>query len=142
MSIYICLILCVVVTEAIVELLCKSRLFLPLRNFIDNITSKDSWFCKNIVGFINKIISCGYCTSVWVSSVITPLVIFFSEGYEITNIKNWLLVIMLVIFVHRVSNYLHMFIDKWVDKFYSNKESVVILREDKTTDGEVGGYNE
>ncbi len=122
MSIYICIILCVVVTEAVVELLCKSKLFLPLRTFIDNLASKDSWFYANIVGFINKVISCGYCSSVWISSVVTPSIIFFFGGYEIYNYKNWLLIIVLMIFVHRVSNYLHMFIDKWVDKFYSNKE--------------------
>jgi hypothetical protein len=122
MSVYLYILLCIVVTEALVELLCKSKLFLFFRNFISILSNKDNWFCKYIIGFVDKVISCGYCTSVWVSSVVTPVIIFTFCDYNVINLKDWLLIFMLLLFVHRLSNYLHMFIDKWVDKFYSNKE--------------------
>src|SRR5574343_1596759 len=89
----------IVITEALTELLVKSELLQPLRNFV--------YFKSNIgiYNFIGKILSCGYCCSVWVASFLTFIFTIF--GF-IELFGFWPLdFIVITIFLHRASNYLH-----------------------------------
>lgn len=101
MSLFFFLLLSVVCTEALTEIVVKSVLF--------------SWpraKLENIVG-INKAISCPHCFSVWAAAFVVILV-FFSFGPHIP----WYSLGLVVLLVHRLSNYLHMFVDRVLDKFY------------------------
>ena len=90
-------------TEALTELVVKSVL---LRNIRERI--------KNTCSFMKELLSCGYCTSVWVSGI---LVLSTSSVYPLT--ENFIIdFIFNVVVVHRISNYLHNLNDKWFDKYY------------------------
>lgn len=100
---------CVVFTEAVTELLTKSLIFSGIR---EKIVGKG--------GFLASLISCGYCTSVWVS--LAPSLFFVSIMHNLNYVQFLGLWFFIAIVVHRSSNYLHNFNDKWLDKFYSKKE--------------------
>ena len=106
------IIISVVVVEATVEIVVKSLLFEGFRERIGKLP---------LLGkFIEKLVSCGHCFSVWVSLSIVPVVFIFLFGHKIIlpfSIVWW---IILSLLVHRLSNYLHMFIDNYIDKFYRN----------------------
>ena len=90
-------------TEAMVELLVKSKFFEHPRQFL----SKWSWF--------KALINCGYCTSVWVAMIFitaAPVCIIPLSRLHFFNVLVTLLV------VQRLSNIMHNVIDKWTDKYY------------------------
>jgi len=93
----------VLLTEALTELIIKSEIVRPLR---DLIKSKGSW--------LGELFSCGYCFSVWAA-----LGIVFLTNTRLPLTENyWLDLTLMVFMVHRLSNYLHNFCDKWLDKYY------------------------
>ncbi len=102
MSFLVQFLLCVVVVEALSELIVKS-----------GILSKPREFVKQQSEFVKELISCGYCTSVWVS--IIPAI------YLVTQVNINPLAAFLIIWfsLHRLANYLHNINDKHFDKFYS-----------------------
>lgn len=104
------ILLLVVITEAVVEICVKSLLFDRIRQNIHKV--------YGVGGFLSKIFSCGHCFSVWVSAFILPLYFVFIRGYSIEFPKSLFLWFFFSILIHRLSNYLHMFIDRYVDKFY------------------------
>jgi len=94
----------IVLVEALTELVIKSVLFKPLRTFLG---SKSVW--------LKELFSCGYCFSVWGAAAV---VLVLGLPYTLTG--NWFIdfgVTFLV--VHRLSNYLHNFVDCWLDKYYN-----------------------
>ena len=80
------LILCIIAAEAMVQLICKAEIFDGIRNWIMRTNS-----------FMERLLSCPYCVSVWVAAFTTAL--YFYWGYSFP------FVLMLVI--HRGSNLLH-----------------------------------
>ena len=93
-----------ITTEAVVELVIKSAIFLPVRKMIFKL---GSW--------AEKLFSCGYCFSFWAAFC---LVLSSRFSYNLTS--NGLLdLLIVVLIVHRLSNILHNVIDKWTDKYYS-----------------------
>lgn len=105
----ILLLLCAAVcTEAVVEIVVKSNIFEPVRKFLEKRNS-----------FLFQLVSCGHCFSMWASLLVVS-VFFIGANISIEGVSNILLFPVGVILVHRVSNYLHMFIDRYVDKFYLN----------------------
>lgn len=78
------IILGVVATEALTELLIHAE---PLDKPRDWLMSK--------VGFLHKLLSCGWCLSVWVALLVFAILW-----------KGWWIVLMPIAF-HRLSNYLH-----------------------------------
>lgn len=100
---------CAIFTEAVTELFTKSLIFSGLREKI-----------VNRGGFVAALISCGYCTSVWVSLI--PSLFFVSVMHDLNYAKFLGMWLFVAVVVHRSSNYLHNFNDKWLDKFYSKKE--------------------
>ena len=104
MGIMLFYLFCVVVaTEAVTELAIKSQIFLPLRRFL---SSKSQ--------FMQELLSCGYCFSVWVATA-AVLSVGISIPLSEWGIVNYGISILVV---HRLSNVLHNVIDKWTDKYY------------------------
>lgn len=96
--------ICVLLTELIVELVIKSEIF---KNPVTWIRSLGSWF--------NTLFSCGYCFSVWVAA---GVVFFTQTAYPLIS-NGFVNLAITALVVHRLSNYLHNFNDKWLDKYYS-----------------------
>ncbi len=98
-------ILMVVAVEAMTGLLVMSLFFSRFRD----------WFASRNT-FCEELISCGYCTSVWVA---------FLPAIFLSCVQVWISpFIAFFIFwlaLHRMSNYLHNFNDKWLDKRYSKE---------------------
>lgn len=93
----------VVLTETLTELIVKSQIFESPRNFLKR---KSPW--------LKKMLSCGYCTSVWVALALS----FLSGVPCVFTGKLWLDWILFSLVVHRGSNYLHNFNDKHLDKYF------------------------
>jgi hypothetical protein len=95
---FVILIIFIIVVEAITELLSKSEIFKPLREFFFNRRK------YKLLGFIHNLLDCGYCTSVWVSFFVVTVFISFSNIY--------LYVFLTAIVIHRLSNIFHFIIDR------------------------------
>jgi len=93
----------VLLTELLTELVIKSEISKPARDFIK---SGGSW--------LKTLFSCGYCFSVW-----TAFGVAFSFGlaYNLTGVY-WADLAITSLLIHRLSNYLHNFNDKYLDKYY------------------------
>ena len=93
----------VILTELLTELVIKSELFKPLRNWIK---SWGPWF--------STLFSCGYCFSVWAA---LGVVLISQISYPLTG-NHVIDLGLTALVVHRLSNILHNSIDKWTDKYY------------------------
>jgi len=93
----------VIVVEALTELAIKSVIFRPLRN---KISSWHPW--------LKELLSCGYCFSVWVAFAAVLIL-----GFVLKLTGNyWIDAFITAVVVHRLSNFLHNFNDKHLDKYY------------------------
>src|SRR5690606_24212974 len=92
--------LAVVFVEGLTELIVKSNIFYNVRSYLASNNE-----------FLGELVSCGHCTSVWVS--LLPALYFSFQFHSL------LLIIPLTIVFHRLSNYLHNINDKFLDKYYS-----------------------
>jgi hypothetical protein len=103
----------VILTELLTELVIKSVLFRPIR---ERIKGLGSWF--------KEFFSCGYCFSVWAAY---GVVLLLQLTYDFTG-WFWLDLSLMGFIVHRLSNFLHNFNDKYLDKYYDlrfvNSESL------------------
>jgi len=93
--------------EGATELICKSLIFSGLRERV------------SLWGpFFSALISCGYCMSVWIAF---PASIVLS--YVVSS--SWLVFVtlcfVLTVVVHRLSNFIHNFGDKHLDKYYDSR---------------------
>lgn len=88
------LIMAVIATEAATNLLTKSEFSI---RFIKNPLQKRR---NKFFGFINDILDCGYCTSVWMACLFT--LFYFSKSFSF---------IVIVLVLHRLSNIFHFLID-------------------------------
>lgn len=104
---------CLLATEALTELLVDAKITTGLRAWLfhkgtidpehdnpNNLTWQQHFWI-----FWNTVITCGYCTSVWVAMLIfygTPKIL--EQPGIINSIVNWLLVVLVL---HRGSNWLH-----------------------------------
>jgi len=95
----------ILLTETLVELAIKSQIFKPLR---DKLSSLSPW--------LHELLHCGYCFSVWTSA---SLCLLFG-GLQLSGIW-WMDWGITALMVHRLSNYLHNFNDKWLDKYYDTR---------------------
>jgi hypothetical protein len=92
-----------IATEALTELLVKSTIFLPIRDFFDK-KSRDNV----IYEFLSNLLFCGYCTSVWVSFLLMIPTFLFTDFILINKFIDFLLFILVI---HRLSNVFHYLID-------------------------------
>ena len=95
----------VALTESITELLTKSEIFSPVREwFFDRRDNK-------VLGFLHKLLDCGYCTSVWSGWFVA--LVFFKDIGILNAWVDWFFVGLLI---HRLSNILHFIIDR-IDRY-------------------------
>lgn len=100
----------IILIEAITNLVSKSDLFKPVREFL---------FKKGenkLFRFMHALVDCPYCLSVWVSLLCAALLYLY--------INNWLPFVLvwfcMAIIFHRLSNILHFVIDRIEGNRYEN----------------------
>lgn len=111
----------IILTEAITNIVSKSGVFLPFREFLDK---RKGLFIFN---YFNDLVTCPYCFSVWVawfSVIVLGLTIkvgFLNPyfGYFLTGLV-----------VHRISNVSHYIIDR-LDSRLEMEELVDLLEKTK-----------
>jgi len=106
----------IILAEAITNILTKSSIFAPIREFLFN-RSKNKIF-----RFLHNILDCPYCTSVWVG-VFCAYMLFL---YTIRQLPLILVLFFTGVVVHRLSNVLHFVIDRF-DR--SNNDIVLLDKE-------------
>ncbi len=140
---FVQLALLVVFVEAVTEILVAAKITDGFRNFIfskahPNFDKEDAelttgpWLWR----FFNDLLSCGYCTSVWVSfgaAILSPRW-FLVQTPFIGWMVNWL---VMVFVLHRISNWLHVafsIIKKGRVKTYD----IEIVHKHQVNDGSTG----
>ena len=83
-------VLVIIMVEAVTEIIISSEIFLGIRN----------WFAKRS-SFFQKLLSCGYCFSVWVAASVAWVLPGDVTTYPYLDI------IIKIFVVHRLSNVLH-----------------------------------
>lgn len=91
------LITLVIFTEAVTEIVTKSEIFSPIKEWFFNRRSKKAF------NFIHNLLDCGYCFSVWAS--------FFGLILLITE-NNFAYFFITGVVVHRLSNFFHFVLDR------------------------------
>lgn len=96
----IALLFIVISVEAISEIITSADIFTEVRG----------WFSRQenfVLRFIFRIISCGYCCSVWVSGCLAWALPFTLTGYWFINI------VIYTFAVHRMANWYHEYMSRW-----------------------------
>jgi len=66
-------VLLVIAVERVTEIITTSEIFAPIRMCIKNVAYKDDeppvTFIRKLFTYFDKLINCGYCTSVWVAFI-------------------------------------------------------------------------
>lgn len=94
-------IIAIVLTEALVEVLSKSEIFSPVREWFFDRREK-----RKVFKFFHSLLDCGYCLSVWVGTVVGLVLLDLSI---IHPALDWFIVGLLL---HRLSNLWHNIIDR------------------------------
>jgi len=90
----------IILIEAITNILTKSDIFRPLREYLFESDNK-------ILTFIHNILDCPYCTSVWVS-LFSIIMLYLYINNLLPHILAWF---FMGLVLHRLSNILHFIID-------------------------------
>lgn len=103
-AIIVQLIILAIVVEAVTEIIVDSELFSPLKQGfksyiypVDHPPKND--IRQSLLVFVDKLISCGYCTSVWIAAFFSFFAPVLMESWA-----NWLITTFLL---HRMSNSIH-----------------------------------
>ena len=89
----------IIATEAITEIIISGDIFLNFRN----------WLAKKST-FLQKLLSCGYCFSVWIASATAWLAPGQIADNDIFNI------IIKIFIIHRLSNVVHELFQRFFDR--------------------------
>jgi len=96
---FIWLVLITISVEAITEIIVSGDIFTELRGWFSR---QKNW----LLNFISRLITCGYCCSVWVSALLAWYIPIYSE--------YWIMDLVIKTFVvHRLSNWFHEFMSRW-----------------------------
>lgn len=98
----------VVVTEALTELFIHSEIMAPVRGLIESVSDH-----------VSKLFSCGYCLSVWIAWIVSMALMESlptTSSNPVLNLSIWTIVL------HRLSNYLNDFIDRYLREDYTEAE--------------------
>ncbi len=106
MSNAIIFIIAIVLTESLVEIISKSEIFSPIREWFFN--RRD----KKVFNFIHSLLDCGYCLSVWIGTFVGLILI---DLVIINPIVDWFIIGLLL---HRLSNLWHNIIDRTRKNLY------------------------
>lgn len=113
----------VIATEAVVNLIVASEIMFNVRD----------WVAQHSI-FFGKLINCEYCASVWVAA---PFAYYLPVGHYLDtlcagNLLLWCIVLVAkVAVVHRVSNVVHEWIDRWLTKHRPSLELVQYVVNDR-----------
>lgn len=103
-------VICIVAVEAITEILVDSKLFMPFRTWVSSkaypLNEPPPIGLGRIWVWFNDLISCGYCTSVWIAMSLSHVVPSPYLTWSILGFFQWVVVTAAV---HRGSNWLHVF---------------------------------
>ena len=102
MYLILAVIVTVVLIEAITNIVSKSELFNPLREFLFN--KKE----HKLFGFLHRALDCPYCLSVWVGLFCSSILYLYINNL-LPFIFMW---VFIAIVLHRVSNIVHFVIDR------------------------------
>lgn len=83
-------VLSIIAVEAVTEIIINGEIFLPVRNALSKMSD-----------FLRKLLSCGYCSSVWVAASIAWALPGAATGYPVVDI------IIRIFVLHRLSNLAH-----------------------------------
>lgn len=100
---FINFVLAVIFTEAVTELVVKSEIFSPIREFFFNRRE------NRIFKFIHDLLDCGYCFSVWAATLSCILLFVFNN--------NFTMFLVVSVVLHRLSNVIHFIIDRIGNRF-------------------------
>jgi hypothetical protein len=98
----------VIATEAVTEIVVKSRIFEPFRERIKIFRGENKY-----LEYVTTPFFCAHCFSVWAG-----LILYILYTYKQNKVIN---IFIFTLVIHRLSNYLHMIVDR-IDKFYAKKE--------------------
>jgi len=105
LSIILSILLISIVVEAITEIITTSSIFEPLRLYIKQnaytIPPNDK-ILGYILMWLDKLLSCGYCVSVWVSALTVSV-----SNINLLSDNLILGKILCIFLVHRISNWIH-----------------------------------
>jgi len=110
------MIFAVILAEAITNILTKSTILAPIREFLFNRRK------NRVFKFLHNVLDCPYCTSVWVG-VFCAYMLYL---YICKQLPLILVLFFMGIVLHRLSNLLHFFVDR-LDK--SNSDIVLLDKE-------------
>lgn len=105
-----CLLLSVIVVEAVTEILADSKFFnwfrawLYPKNFNINTVS---CFINNIRLYLFALFNCGYCLSVWVSALVAYMALGIYRLDNFDGLPDWIKWLGVTFILHRLSNWLH-----------------------------------
>lgn len=96
-------IICIIILiEAITNIVSKSDLFKPMREFLFNKGE------NKLFRFIHTLVDCPYCLSVWVSLLCVVMLYLY-----INNLLPFVLIwVCIAVIFHRLSNILHFIVDR------------------------------
>jgi len=94
--------LAIICTEAMVELITKSKFFNPLRAKIFDLGINNKFF-----NWLHELLDCGYCFSVWVGMFFA--ILFFRNINLIHVYIDW---VFMGLVLHRTSNLIHNIMDR------------------------------
>lgn len=92
----------IILIEAVTNILSKSDLFNPIREFLFNKGD------NKLFRFVHNMVDCPYCLSVWVSLLCTIMLYLYINNL-LPFILTW---VCIVLILHRLSNIVHFVIDK------------------------------
>jgi hypothetical protein len=101
---FLLFLLSVVFVEGATELVTKSLIFKPVREMLP------------VGSFVWQGIHCGHCTSVWMAMLPALTLALFTPFLPIYFFP--MTTIFFVVVLQRLANYLHHFVDKFLDKYY------------------------
>lgn len=102
----------IICVEALTELIIKSELFLIWRE-------KQKKYSE----FRDSLFSCGYCFSFWAAMPVAFIYTLILYRYSLLNLLLFFpAVIFFVLVMQRCANFIHYFVDRWLDKYYIKKD--------------------
>lgn len=107
----ICLLLGTIAVEAVTEIIVDSKLFYGFRAWLLPKSFDDNSLFRRAMNslrlFLFNLLNCGYCSSVWVSAVMTYLTLDMYSLDNLSGLPIWVRWLGMTFIIHRLSNWLH-----------------------------------
>ena len=137
--IFLIIILLALAVEAVTEILTSSELTEPFRLVWKRYTYPDgqpsTGFGQYVKVWLDKLITCGYCTSVWVAAFFAVLVPMLFESAFV----NWL---CFVFVLHRLANWIHIIFELIKKGRIKTYDLVLLIKQEEDLENENGSFGE